>query len=729
MYNMRSRKIVLNAGLLIGVCLTAAGVGLGQSPAPSPDASPSRFVVRASVEIGIRGLHVNGDHEKYRSDLNYRPGLRVFDSSFTIEDQSTGERYFDTATVQTSGWGADPSGSFRLNMSKLGTYKFDSSVRRVSYTNNLKNFAPTWSQPVSRSSQHQSNTDHNFGDFDIILRPENKKFRMNFGYSYNFTEGPGTHTIRFPAFSGTTTGTRGDEFQVGTALKNQSNDFRVGANGRLLGFNMGLQYGHRMFRDRTNFFLESFSPGNDLGATTASITSFQRLYGTKGTTDYANFHIQRTFAKKLDFTGRFIYSESTSHINESDRGSGTSSQAGANFPRILIDLDQIAVTGKVKRPQSRGDIGLTYRANNFFSVSNTFNFEQFSIGGSNRFYETLISRTVAGVQRPDDRSDAFNSRATRYRRFTNFLEADFQVNERFAFHVGYRYSTRKVALEGLGRNLITNVVTILPGETETNTTNSFIAGTKIRPVKGWTVFADVEAGDADSVFTRLANNKFVNFRVRSQIKYKDLSLNVAVITKDNENPGESSVFPGTFTIADTKTRYFSTSVDWNPLPNLSFSSGYTYNSLTSETDITIPVGSPLFSSTRFLLGKSEFYIKDNFFFFDVTAKPVKRMSVFASYRGNRDLGQGDRFIVNPQDIISSYPMLSHSPEVRLAFRITRNIDWNVGYQYYSYAEFLRADPWAFTSFGTRQIYPSQNYTAHLPYTSLRIYFGKGAGDR
>ncbi len=729
MYNMRSRKIVLNAGLLIGVWVTAAGVGFGQSPTPSPDSSPSRFVVSGSFEIGIRGLHVNGDHEKYRSDLNYRPGLRLFDSSFTIEDQSSGERYFDTATVQTSGWGSDPSGLVRFNMSKSGAYKFDSNVRRVSYSNNLKNFAPTWSQPVSRSSQHQSNTDHNFGDFDIILRPENKQFRMNFGYSYNFTDGPGTYTIRFPQFAGTATTTRGDEFQVDTALRNKSNDFRVGANGRLLGFNLGLQYGHRMFNDRTNFFLDSFSSGNDPGATTATVTTFQRLYRTKGTTDFANFYVQRTFAKKLDLTGRFIYSESTSNINESDRGVGSSTQSGTTIPRVLVDLDSIAVTGRVKRPQTRADIGMTYRANNFFSVSDTFNFEQFSIGGSNRFYETLISRTATGGPRADDRSDAFNSRATRYRRFTNLLEADFQVNERFAFHVGYRYSHREVGLQGLGRNLITNVLTVLPAETETNTTNSFIAGAKIKPVKNWTIYADMEKGDADSVFTRLANNKFVNFRIRSRATFKDLSLDVSVISKDNDNPGESSVFPGTFTIANSKNRYFSTSVGWNPLANLSFSSGYTYNSQTSKVDITIPVGSPLFPSTRFILGRSEFYIRDSFFFFDVTAQPVKRMTVFASYRGNEDRGQGDRFIINPQDIINSYPMRSHSPEARLTFRITRNIDWNVGYQYYSYAEFLRANPWVFTSFGTRQLYPAQNYTAHLPYTSLRIYFGKGAADR
>ena len=90
------------------------------------------------------------------------------------------------------------------------------------------------------------------------------------------------------------------------------------------------------------------------------------------------------------------------------------------------------------------------------------------------------------------------------------------------------------------------------------------------------------------------------------------------------------------------------------------------------------------------------------------------MSLFASYRISRDKGQGDRFSAVVQNIITSYPMQYQSPEFRVAFRINRNVDWNVGYQYYDYKDVQT---------------PTQNYRAHLPYTSLRIYFGKGAVDR
>jgi len=38
------------------------------------------------------------------------------------------------------------------------------------------------------------------------------------------------------------------------------------------------------------------------------------------------------------------------------------------------------------------------------------------------------------------------------------------------------------------------------------------------------------------------------------------------------------------------------------------------------------------------------------------------------------------------------------------------LDWNVGYTYYNYND---------------RFFSSQNYHSHLPYTSLRIYFGRG----
>lgn len=735
------RTLITLAGLSL---LAAAAATVAQTPASSPAPSEEgNYTVTSSIELGVRGLSVNGDHEKFRSDLNYKPGFRIFDSTFLIEDRSKGVKLFDTAMITSSGWGFDPSGSFRMNMDRTGIFKFDTNVRRLKYYNNLKNHATPWSFPIGSFSQHQMNTLRHFGDFDLTVFPESENFRLRFGYSFNNQDGPGAWTIRFPAFEAPTlpgsSGTRGDEFQVNSTFKTNSQDFRAGVEGKLLGFNLGLNYGHRMFKDETRLFLDVFSFGNDprAGTSNAVANFYNRRYPTKGSSDYFNFYAQQTFAQKFDFTGRFIYSLSTTDVDQRDEGSGSSTPSGTSYPRILIDLDQILVTGKVKRPQSRGDIGLTYRATENFRVSNTFTFDQYNIGGTSNFLETLQGRNPTDNSTFTALFNALFTRGTSYRRFTNLIEADYQVNNYFAFNVGYRYTHRKVGVGAFEFDLRLDEVEESDFEEFQNSTHAVIVGTRIKPTKNWSIFADFEKGESDNVFTRLANNKYTAFRVRSIANLKRFTLNLSGVIRNNDNPGTSEPitssggFPATETIANTRTRYFSASIDWTPTTNWSFNAGYTLNHQTNDTDVIVPVGSPIRSSTAWFLGKSMYYVRDNSFYFDVTAKPVKRVTFYAAYRINDDQGQGSRIQTRPEDIITSYPMRYQSPEVRLAFRLTRNIDWNVGYQYYSYSETPLFNPfaWVVISGQPNRLFtnvPAQNYTAHMPYTSLRIYFGRAA---
>ena len=140
----KKRGLFSGAGFSLIACLAAAVSTLGQTPSPSPTAEiiEDGYKITSSMELGVRGLSVNGDHDKFRSDLNYRPGVRIFDSSFLIENNNQfGGKLFDSALITSSGWGADPQGSFRFNMDKTSVYRFESNVRSVKYFNNLKNHA------------------------------------------------------------------------------------------------------------------------------------------------------------------------------------------------------------------------------------------------------------------------------------------------------------------------------------------------------------------------------------------------------------------------------------------------------------------------------------------------------------------------------------------------------------------------------------------------------------
>ena len=720
MYSKIRKNLILSAGISIISLLIVTTPCKAQTPTPSPTpaASAAGYTVTSSIELGARGLSVNGNSNTFRSDLNYRAGFRIFDSSFLIEDNTKGAKVFDSVLVTTSGWGSDPQGSLRVKMEKTGIYSFDSSVRRVQYFNDLNTHAVNWSQPVSTGSEHAMNTMHHFGDFDVTIFPERQNFRMRFGYSFSNTDGPGFNTIRF----------RSDEFQVNSSINYRSQDFRAGVEGKLLDFNLGFTYGHRAFNDQTNFFVDSLNQGNNPASTTASINLLTRLMPDKGTTDFGSFYIQRTFSKTLDFTGRFIYAETNSVTTQTDTINGRASATGN-----IITLDAITTPGSAKRPQARSDVGLTWRPVDRLRISNTFTFDQFSISGGNNQVELLQQTTSGGGPVANTLTDTIAARDTAYRRFSNLIEADYQVNHMFAFNVGYRFTHRRVAEQILDLNNITGVPSAQELEMLTNTTHSIIAGTRIKPYKFWSIYADIERGTSDNVFTRLANNDFFNFRVRSVANLKQVTFNVSVITKNNNNPGLSNAIDATSSIpafpsfqssAIVRTRIFSSSFDWTARSNLSFSGGYTYNQQTSLTDIIVPVGSPIFPTTRFLQGLSAYYMKDSYFFFDVTARPFNRVSLYASYRIDRDPGQGSRVEANPQDFITSYPIRFQMPEIRMAIRLTRNVDWNLGYQYYSYVEFPKFSP-----FVSGQTYPAQNYTAHLPYTSLRFYFGGRAAER
>lgn len=697
---MKNNVLFIIYWLALGFTMTLQA----QTPTPSPTPSDSDgnlniggYEITSSMEFGVRGLEVNGNDNKYRSDFNYRPGFRFFDSSFLMEDKDGNQKLFDSLLVTTTGWNSDPTGAVRVNIEKTGAYRFESNVRRVRYYNQLENHARGWKG---------ADTKRNFGDFDLLIRPQDENFRMRLGYSFYRTTGT----------AGLTTRPFSDEFPITKNVDLSSNDFRAGVDGKLAGFRMSLTGGLRKFKDSTNYTLLAPNPGANT-TNTSVLTAFERIYPIKGDTKYGIFTVQRTFDQRLDFTGRFIYSLTDREFNL------TENAFGRDASNNIISPDMYFLLGGAKRTQSRGDVGVTYAVTKKFRISNSFTFDQYDITGDSSLNQITTSRTAAGVPRPTTFTNTLYYRLNGFKRFQNTFEGDYQFSNRLGVNIGYRFTHRKVDIAGFNRPLApsTAAPTVFLEEEE-NSTNTLLIGTRIKPFKNWSIFADLEHGGADNAFTRLSNYNFTNFRVRSNWNYKQFTFNVSAISRNNENPSQTSAItsstgvilvPAGELIGNVKNRVFSAYVDWSPESRFSLSTGYTYHHLTSETDIIVPLA-------VFTRGFSQFFMRDNYVFFDVTAQPFKRVSVYASYRFNKDRGQGDRVSTAPQFIVSSYPFNLKMPEIRLAIKLTKNIDWNLGYQYYDYRENLERayfDP----------VPQNQNYNAHMPYTSLRIYFG--GGDR
>ena len=728
------RLVILALLMFAFLSLTTA-----QQPTPSPTTSPTEeavpidagedagnYTVTSSIEFGYRGLQVVGDVNKYQSDLNYKAGPRLFDSSLFMRAADGKGKLFDTLMVTSTGWGADPNGHVRFSVEEPEVYRFDGTYRRFKYFRSVNNLAnPNWVfsppqfsvPPKPAAGEHRYDTRTEMGDFDLTFLPKNKLFRFSIGFSPERYSGP--------AFTNYHVG--GDEFNYASNLRSRSNDFRTGADGTLGPIDWSFLQGYRRFRDDSDVNIGA-NPGINLNTTTAAITTFNHNEPTRGRVNFTRFSVHTLVAKKLDITGRIVYSKSTSDftfienftgVNWNSRVSGWPPGPLAQTPNIL-NLAQYNIPGTTERPQYLGDVGLTFLATDKLRISNSFKVEDFKIRGSavlNDFFS--ITRGSGSSLRTDTIGftglDAH--RTTEYRKYQNTIEGDYQFNPRYSVHFGYRYGSRRIRETFEGFNLGSNGSVSSPptrsseDEVDSNHTHAVLGGFKARPASKWTVYFDAEHGTADNIFSRIGNYDYTNIRAKSRYSPNQrISFNVSLIARNNANPSEiAGVSLEDFGV-DTRTRIFASSLDWTPNSRVSFSTGYNYNWLTSNAVVEY-----FFNSIGHPRGHSLYYVRNNFFFFDTTAQLFPRVSLFATYRINQDDGQGDRVadpIGTPGTLISSYPMSYQSPEARLAFKINRRLDWNVGYQYYNYNESMLVGP------------RPQNYHAHLPYTSLRLYFGR-----
>jgi hypothetical protein len=730
-------------GAMLGLILLA-GVAVAQTPTPTPTPKISTstksetrkpsptpaetgkdtgsYIIISSIEVGYRGIRVDGDQNKYRSDLNYKAGPRLFDSSFLMRSKDGKGKLFDTLLVTSSGWGADPYGNMRISAEKPKWYRFEGSYRRFKYfrfLNNIDNpnwiFSPTtFSRPPNPvTGEHGLNTQTDFGDFDLTLLPKNEKIRFNVGYSPERYSGP--------AFTSYHVG--GNEFMLLGNLKSRSNDFRVGADGKLGPIDFSFLQGFRRFHD-DSFIDLGPTIGVNVNPAVASFTSFNRQEPTRGSVNYTRLSLHSLLARKLDLTGRITYSKATSDftfmenmkgLNFATRiGSGATAQLGA--PNVLL-LGQYTIPGNTKRPNWLGDLGATFLVTDKLRISNTFRVETFQIDGIDVFNDVFSVQRGAVIDTRSFSNLSVN-KSTLYRKYEDTVEADYQFNPRYAMHFGYRYGSRRIEeiLSGFALNTNAPIALVPEDVVEQNHTQAFFGGFKARPIKNWTIYFDAEHGTADNVFTRIGNYNYTNVRAKSRYApNRKVSFNLAVITKDNANPSEIAGVSLTDFGVNLKSRTFTSSVDWTANSKVSFSTGYNYNWVNSDAVVDYFYQVPPAASVRHPIGHSLYFQRNNYFYLDMTARISPRVSLYTSYRINQDKGQGNRLADptgTPGTLINSYPMSYQSPEGRLAIRINRYLDWNLGYQYYNYNESALVGP------------RPQNYHAHLPYTSLRVYLGR-----
>jgi len=674
-------------GFVMGLVLMTSDAHAQQTPdkdktqapaATAQNGSEGPYTVTSSIEFGVRGVLMEGNGNKYRSDLNYTPGFRIFDSSLLLRSRDNNGPVFDTLMVSSFGWGEDPSKYVRVNAEKTKAYRFDANYRRFDYFNSLPNLA---------LNQHISNTEFRQGDFNLTVLPQNERIKFNLGYSLDRNSGPSVSTFRY----------NGDEYPAAVPVRMAADEYRVGVDAKVWVFDMSFMQGWRFFKEDNQYLVTVPNIGNN-PTNTAKINDFYRDSPTRGDTPFTRFSLHTLIKKKLDFTGRFVYTSGTTKYTFFQNGTGTDSSNNK------VNSDIITQAGEAKRPNGMGDLAATFYVTDRFRISETFRVNNFRINGGDLLRETLLrSKVTAGGETilPPVVTNLLSFRTIDYRRYLNTIEGDFDISSRLSVHAGYRYADRHIEL---GSSDITVGAAAVPErEKIDNSTNTFIFGFKAKPVKIWSLYMDMEKGSADNVFTRVDNYEFTNVRVRSILRpNKTLSINNSLVTKNNTNPAITETDKN-FGV-NVKSRTFSSSVDWSPNERFLLNGGYTRANITSDAEIIF------FLTGVQTFGQSRYFMRDNFFFVNGYVQLHRRAKLFASYRIHNDPGQGTR-LSTPSMLIGSFPYQYQSPEAKLEFRLHKNVDWIAGYQYFDYQE--------------RFPNPSKlAYNAHLPYTSLRIFFGR-----
>ena len=726
---MKKRKfLILNLLLLSVAVWSAKAVAQQPSPTPKKDTSAAtqtnpevgsygNYTINSSIELGVRGLGIDGSRLKYYSDLNYRAGFRIFDSSFLMRSKSDKGTLLDTVLVTSNGFGSDPTGTFRINAEKNRLWKLDAQYRRNSYDNyiaccNLAQARAAGPNLGLGVTQNYTNAEHNMSDVDVKLFPTNRRFRLNFGFTIDRFSGPGGSSLSYAR----------DDYAIKKDWETRSNEGRIGFEAKLGGLDLSFTQGYRAYGDNS-FFFSGFNPGNNL-TNFSLLNGFDRTMNYSGRAWYSRISAHTTIDKKVDITARYIYTKSRNKYSFEENAYGQGTLEGTD---VFIDRNLIeALSNGVERPTHLFDIGFTWRVTDKLRISDTFRYNTFRIDGSFAYSDTrfLRRRTTGAPLLPYPVVLTVNPfRELDVRRWQNAIELDYDFGPRLSVFVGHRYIDREIEHTGLGEvypldtSSLATARNFLVEGAATNSTNGFFGGLKAKPVKWWTLYFDVNRGQTDNAFTRLDNYDVLNFRIRNRFTpRKGLNFTVSFIAKNNNNPGvadEALLGVPEFDV-DISSRTFTSTVDWTPNSRYFIGGGYTYQHVTSDVGIIFV---PSVAPARPLTGVSQYFMRNSFFYFNGGFQLHPRLSFYARYSINRDTGQGDRVTNDAAGLfIRSLPMRFQTPEVRMVLKINNRLDWTIGYQYYDYKENIRG---LFPD-----LFVNQDYRVHLPYTSLRFYFGR-----
>ena len=670
-----------------------AALSAQQVAAPTPETVGSargenhgNYNITNSFETGYRWSLVGGDLGEYRSDVNYRNGLRLLGSSLSIDSKDGHGHYFDQILLHTMGLGNDPYQSAILRIQKNQLYRYDMTWRLNDYYNPGLTVA---------GGLHRMDTVRRTQDHEILLFPQSG-FRVRAGYSRNTQDGPTLATSLEPDNNSANSA----GLPVFAGLRRQWNEYRLGADVDFAGFKLTVLRRWDFFKEDTPYSLV-------IGSSAASAGLANDLTALEQFTKAAPVHgrnpgwLGNLMAnhKRWAVNARMSYLNGHNDFALSEFSSGLGRFGDAANRQILVQ-------GSADRPMVAGDFNFSAQPSSRLTVVNNTSVNNLRIVGPSSYTE---------INNGSNSGQTIIFRYLGIRTVTNSTDANYRVRDWIGFYAGYRYTDRLVrTVQGFSLPAFADS-TVNDVYENTNHLHSCTVGVRLRPVKNLTANLEGEVGRADNPLTPVSDRDY--HTLNGRVSYRTRKVQVSTSYKQVYNVNA----PVVLSAYSSHSRNYSANLSWAPQDWFSLDAGYMKLHLDTVSGIAYFAGT---GRTTLQSGNSLYLSNVHAANFGVRFAVAKRADVYVGYTITKDTGDGRAVVATVPDPatggvspaaalfagVQTFPLSYQSPLGRVSVRITPKVRWNAGWQFYNYHE----------QFGLLGYY--QNFHANTGYTSVTWAF-------
>lgn len=560
------RHTIAAAGVLTVMLATASTVD-GQTTAASgvettqQDDDRSLVEVRGLFDAGVRWRGVSGNEDKYREDLNYGTGPRLFNADLTFAPREN--EAVDIVSLYTTQLG-DPYESLGMTITKYGGFTFRFRRRTSAY------FYRDTILPVELSNPNQSDAG-DFHTFDFERTNDRIAFDVRLGrrskvfVAFNRQTRQGNST--------TTLDISRDEFELDRPLSEVKNDYTVGFQTALEKVSFVVDNTYRDYDNDVRLFL----PGASIGENPDNLTElffYEQLTPFDFTMPQTSARVNVRPTTRLTVTGGYVYSDLRGDFTHRDVTRGVS------FLGQPLD-DASSGGGQLDRTTKMADLDLAYDVTDRVALIGGIRF--------NRFDQVADAGAISDGEQTglDIASD--------------IIEAGAQVVPAPGVTVtgGLRYEERTVStVVAPDRAEDTDDADASNAAMTTERTTMFVTAAATLS-SALNVTAEYERGSYDNPFTLLAPTALD--RVKARVRYRpldSLALTGVFFTRRLENDVSGrTLFPDARRIGDP-TMLNSTDLTLHAAYGdeaTMLYGGYTRREISNEVSNVIDAGGTAFS--------------------------------------------------------------------------------------------------------------------------------------